>query len=733
MNEKIITEQYADICTLLGKNRLKEALMQLESFLWQCPNWDLRNRLEQVQTSYKYMLEYMRQGVNDPKRRSLYKKLVADTWDIADQARLLVLDTISSKYYHKMRHTPPANFSGYDLKSTLHTLESFNDDLMVSELVSDESTNEVLKRHEDTLKLMFLKTWTSDVWSPQDNEDAKAMLGSELLPDDDLCLFVSALTLSLQECFDCQKIMWLLDACEYPSISVGQRALVGVMITSHIHRERLKLYPKPFDRMMYLIAKKETFMEDVACIYRQMLLCQETEKIDRKMKEEVIPELLKNVSMKDILFDPEENDEGSDDKNPDWGYAFNTSILEDKLREMSELQLEGADVYMSTFSPLKNYPFFNEMHNWFYPFSKQQADVFKIMKQMGNPKNSLLNFILQSGFFSNSDKYSFFFTVHRMSPKQQEMIASQISEQQMTELEDQSYAETMRKFNRCSETVSNQYLHDLYRFFKLSAHRNEFRDFFKEKLDFYNSCPIVLLSDLRSILVPIADFYVSKERWDEAIEIFEKLEADYADGLKKSEYYQKFGYVLQKKKNYAKAIQTYLTADTLRPNNAWTNHHLAICYRLRKNYHTALAYYKKVEEVEPKNLNATFYIGSCLAELKQYEEALNYFFKLDLAESNCIKAWRGIAWCSFASRKDEQAMKYYEKIIEQKPLAIDYMNAGHVAWAMGNIQQAAALYGKAITAIGNRDRFLEAFHKDKDILLNHNINEEDIPLMTDLL
>ena len=42
MNEKTINEQYAYIRTLLEEKRLKEALMQLESLLWQCPDWDLR-------------------------------------------------------------------------------------------------------------------------------------------------------------------------------------------------------------------------------------------------------------------------------------------------------------------------------------------------------------------------------------------------------------------------------------------------------------------------------------------------------------------------------------------------------------------------------------------------------------------------------------------------------------------------------------------------------------------
>ena len=66
-----------------------------------------------------------------------------------------------------------------------------------------------------------------------------------------------------------------------------------------------------------------SFREDVARIYRQMLLCQETEKIDKKMREEIIPEMLKNVSsMKNMRFGFEENDEENNDMIPDWEDAF---------------------------------------------------------------------------------------------------------------------------------------------------------------------------------------------------------------------------------------------------------------------------------------------------------------------------------------------------------------------------------------------------------------------------
>ena len=734
MNEKTINEQYAYIRTLLEDQRLKEALMQLESLLWQCPDWNLRTQLEQLQTSYKYMLDYMRQGVNDPERWNVYRKLLADTWSIADQSRLLMLDNASSRYYHEVRRTPRTDgLAAYDLKKLLHILESFNDDLAVSGLLSEAKTLEVMKRHEDTLKSLFLKGWTNSSWNSQEEEDAKAMLASEQLSVDDLCLFISAIMLSLMECFDLRKIMWLLDAYIHPNINVRQRALVSLVIIFHIHRNRLNLYTDLLKRVD-LIAEDPIFQKDVARIYQQMLLCQETEKIDKKMREEIIPEMLKNASsMRDTRFGIEENEEENNDKNPDWEEAIEKSGLGDKLREMNELQLEGADVYMSTFAGLKSYPFFREVHNWFYPFTKQQSDVHNMLESKTNEKNSLLDILLQSGFFSNSDKYSLFFTIQQLPKSQQDMMLSQLNEQQMTELTDKSNANTLKKFFEKPGTVSNQYLHDLYRFLKLSVRRHEFRDIFKEKLDLHHIPALNNVLYWDEILFPIADFYIKKERWNEAIEIYEELESIEALDESAAECYQKLGFAFQKQRKYAAAIDAYLKADTLKPDNIWTNRHLATCYRLNRNYQTALTYYKKVEEVAPNDTNVTFYIGSCLTELGLNEEALNYFFKLDFMENNSIRAWRGIGWCSFIGLKYEQAIKYYEKIIDHKPLAIDFMNAGHVAWVMGDIQKAAVFYGKAITISDSREQFLEMFHKDEGPLLKQGIQEEDIPLMLDLL
>ncbi len=47
----------------------------------------------------------------------MYTEYMADTWEIADRSRLLMLDNASSRYYHEVRRTPRSeDLSAYTLK-----------------------------------------------------------------------------------------------------------------------------------------------------------------------------------------------------------------------------------------------------------------------------------------------------------------------------------------------------------------------------------------------------------------------------------------------------------------------------------------------------------------------------------------------------------------------------------------------------------------------------------------
>ena len=731
MNEQAIQEQYQHIVSLLEQKRLKEAQVQLEAFLWNCNDWTLRNRLEQAKVSYQYMLQYMRQGVNDPERQKLYRQLLAETRELAEQARISLLDEVSTHYYHALHKNKRNMEAGYGMSSWLKVLESFPDDMAVCQLMPDnkQSLDSALQRHEETAQYLFLTTWGNSGWTAEEEQEARMYLESELLPVNDLCLFTGAVLLSLMECFDPRKFSWLLDAATHADTQVSQRALVIIAIVLHIHPNRLWLYPE-LEARLSLLNEDGSFGKQLNRVYIQLLRSQETEKIDKKMREEIIPEMMKNVSiMRNMKYGFEENMD-EDDRNPDWEKAFEESGLGDKIREMNELQLEGADVYMSTFAQLKSYPFFQNPHNWFYPFDMQHSGIIREFGLKPTGDNAILSLILQSGFFCNSDKYSLCFTMAHIPQAQRNMMLSQMTSQDLNELMDESKSSGLRQYAQRPDVISNQYIHDLYRFFKLSQRRHEFRDIFKEEIALHRIPALKDILRKPDLLVTIADFHFRKEHPAEALSIYQEvIDMNYAD----ADIFQKTGYCLQKEKRYKEAISAYRKADVLKPDHIWTIRHLATCYRQLRDFASALEYYRKVEAMQPENRNVTFFIGSCLAEQERYEEALQCFFKLDLMENDCIKAWRAIGWCSFVSGKSEQAMRYYEKVLALKPIATDYLNAGHVALRLGNMEKAAELYGKATSESGNRETFLDMFDKDKETLIKLGIDENDIPLIRDLV
>ena len=731
MNEQAIQEQYQHIVSLLEQKRLKEAQIQLEAFLWNCNDWTLRNRLEQAKVSYQYMLQYMRQGVNDPERQKLYRQLLAETRELAEQARISLLDEVSTHYYHALHKNKRNMEAGYGMSSWLKVLESFPDDMAVCQLMPDnkQSLDSALQRHEETAQYLFLTTWGNSGWTAEEEREARMYLESELLPVNDLCLFTGAVLLSLMECFDPRKFSWLLDAATHADTQVSQRALVIIAIVLHIHPNRLWLYPE-LEARLSLLNEDGSFGKQLNRVYIQLLRSQETEKIDKKMREEIIPEMMKNVSiMRNMKYGFEENMD-EDDRNPDWEKAFEESGLGDKIREMNELQLEGADVYMSTFAQLKSYPFFQTPHNWFYPFDMQHSGIIREFGLKPTGDNAILSLILQSGFFCNSDKYSLCFTMAHIPQAQRNMMLSQMTSQDLNELMDESKSSGLRQYAQRPDVISNQYIHDLYRFFKLSQRRHEFRDIFKEEIALHRIPALKDILRKPDLLVTIADFHFRKEHPAEALGIYQEvIDMNYAD----ADIFQKTGYCLQKEKRYKEAISAYRKADVLKPDHIWTIRHLATCYRQLRDFASALEYYRKVEAMQPENRNVTFFIGSCLAEQERYEEALQCFFKLDLMENDCIKAWRAIGWCSFVSGKSEQAMRYYEKVLALKPIATDYLNAGHVALQLGNMEKAAELYGKAASESGNRETFLDMFDKDKETLIKLGIDENDIPLIRDLV
>ena len=733
MDDSIINNQYKEIIRLLDDYMLKDALKELDKFLSDMPEWEIKLELENVQTSYHYMLQYMEQGMKDPERDSLYRKLIITAYQLADKIRIARLTPISTYYYFERRRyyklVPLRSLPMIQME-----LESYTEDMAVGKLLNtgdkqESDLNAIRKRHENAFTELFYLIWLSDRWSEEEEQQAQAFLNSVLVQINDLSLFISAITLSLMEQFDIRKFMLLFDAYQHSANEVNQRAIVGIALITYLYDNHLDLYPEVAARLT-LLNENVIFANNLNRVQIQLLRCRETEKITKKMREEIIPEMMKNVGRINPKMGEESDDENNaDDKNPDWQDWMEQSGMNDKLKEMSELQMEGADVYMSTFAQLKTYPFFREMANWFYPFDTQHSAIVNTFSTTMKKRNIFLDSIFQSGFFCNSDKYSFSFTIMQIPEAQREMMSQQFEAQNDAMNEAKRYDKIIA-YAQQAETISNQYIHDLYRFFKIYPRRHEFLDIFQESLNLqYCNTLKETLSDTNNMRT-LAGYFFHKNYLMEAFVLYKDITKEVKDD---PELYQKMGYCLQKNKNYNGAIEAYLQADILKPDNVWTNRHLAMCYRQSRQSEKALEYYKKVEAVQPENLTVLSQIGHCLADLKRYEEALAYFFKVEYFETDSPKVWRAIAWCSFVTGKHEQAKKYYDKLLEKNFEAQDYLNAGHTAWALGDIKTAMINYSTSIAMSDNLESFELQFYKDIEDLQAQGIKQEEIPLMLDLV
>ena len=728
MNEQAIQEQYQHIVNLLEQKRLKEAQVQLEAFLWNCNDWTLRNRLEQAKVSYQYMLQYMRQGVNDPERQKLYRQLLAETWELAEQTRISLLDEVSTRYYHSLHKNKKNMVAGYGMSSWLKVLESFPDDMAVCQLMPDnkQSLDSALQRHEGTAQYLFLTTWGNSGWTAEEEQEARLYLKSELLPVNDLCLFTGAILLSLMECFDPRKFSWLLDAATHADTQVNQRALVIIAIILHIHSNRLQLYPELMAKLS-LLDEDGSFGKQLNRVYIQLLRSRETEKIDKKMREEIIPEMMKNPKL-----NLEGLDEDAEDHNPEWEEWIDRSGITDKLRELGELQMSGADVYMSTFSQLKQFPFFRKISHWFYPFDPQYQDIAKLSLGNDEQKISLLNILMNSDVFCNSDKYSFCFTMLQMPESQRNLMQQQLNGQHEASEELKERLKEMSQSKARAEFVSRQYIHDLYRFFKLWSRRHEIHDIFEDTLDLWNKEALSQALLHKEYINKLADYLFTHDDLAEAGILYDKSIELY--NRKNAELWQKAGFIYQKIGSYKKAIDYYLQSDLLIPDNTWNNRHLAQCYRKEGNYPKALEYYNKVEQAQPDSLNLALQIGQCLMALERYDEALAYFFKVEYLDKKPQNARRAIGWCSFITGNHQQAKKYYDLLIsEPKPIMEDWMNAGHVYYILNETEKSIEYYRKAQELCDSHDEFVRLYQIDKKDLIKQGANEVDLFILPDEL
>jgi hypothetical protein len=85
--------------------------------------------------------------------------------------------------------------------------------------------------------------------------------------------------------------------------------------------------------------------------------------------------------------------------------------MEASISKMMNMQKEGSDIYFSGFSQMKRFPFFQQLSNWFLPYTSHHPLVLETMKSV---KSKFLEKFVDTGVFCNSDKYSLVFAYQQV-------------------------------------------------------------------------------------------------------------------------------------------------------------------------------------------------------------------------------------------------------------------------------------------------------------------------------
>ncbi len=719
------------VSALIDSRRLRDAMGELKSMARRRMAWEVTDAVEQTERNYAYMLKYVADGIADPGRAQVYDGIVAALYHELDTLVQFMEKTESATLYYSTVRT--IEHRAASLPDMLGRYAGMLDDTslfgMLTDGASSEATSNVRQQMERLQSEIFHYVWTRFPLSEPDTERLLEVMSDNHFPAQVKTHLLSALTLGLMHRFDGRRLQILMETyLNAEDTGVSVIALIGMLLGLWRHPQRP--LGSRLEAILAAVKEKNTWAADLRMAFIEMIRARDTERINRKMRDEVIPRMmnLRPDIMKKIndgSINPE--DMASIRENPEWEELLDKNGITDRLKELTEIQMEGGDVFMSAFAHLKQFPFFSDIANWFLPFSTANTHVAATAQTL----DVLADIVECAIMLCDSDKYSFMFALAQVPEQQRSLMTSQLQAQRdmIYEHQAQMSAGSASTAPEVRKRAMNAYMQNIYRFFKLFPRRSEFFDPFLSGINLI-SVPVLSGDFTDTEMLPIvAEFYFKLGYYKDALDVFARLEAFVPSDAQR---YQKMGYSNEKLQQINQAIEYYQRAELLDSRSAWTRRRLAACYRAAGNKDMALKYYRMLASDAPEDMKLAILLGYVLMENGNYKEALNQFYKVEFEDEKSSRAWRPLAWILFLTGDFDASGRYYSKILLDNPTANDYLNMGHVALAAGNVRESINNYRLSIAANDNNsEAFREALQEDSGYLREAGVDPDMIPLVAD--
>lgn len=725
MTQAEINNIQKKVTDYVDSGRLRDAFRLMRNTTEATMLWEIGDVVGRIEQNYAYMLRYLTDGADDPSRDTMYAAITDDI--------LRVLDMLVRRL--RTPEQPTLYFN------TLRTLQLRNTSLEVLledwQRLHDATPSGLTRDIENKETELFRTLWTK---MPLTAGESDAIVLRTLDPDTPQrmkVLMVTALTLGLLEYFDAARFDALIEiymtgttalteegADRLNAYELTGMALTGILLG--LFRYRRRSLPQATVKRLRALDDVPRWRSDLRIAFLELIRTRYTERINRTMREEILPGMMKmkpdiiqNISKGTI--DPENLE-----ANPEWEELLRKSGIADKLRELSEIQMEGGDVLMSTFSHLKSFPFFTEVVNWFIPFEASRSDVVNT----GLPP-SLAQFVENLPLLCSSDKYSFFLSLSMVPKQQQDLMLSQFKMQSNQFMEEMAHALETGTPDEISRRTITGYLRNLYRFYNLFRRKGEFYNPFKEGVNLLDIPVLADAFDDAEMLRVVAELFFKFEYWSDAAIAFTRLDAiDEPDGA----VFQKLGYCHHRLGDFGRALDYYHQAEIFNPDSRWLLGRMAAAYSSLGQHAQAADYYRRLSSVAPDDVSGALLLGNELLRQGLYADAVKEFYRAEYLDPEGRRAWRPLAWTLFLDGRPEDSLRYHERVMTDNPTATDYLNLGHLHLSQGRYKQAVEEYRHSLSLRhGDTEGLIADIKKDATALAAAGVDSKTTAMVTDAL
>ena len=727
-------ESLNHIIRLIEERRLGRAMNELENYLLSHPN--LKGDMEKLmalQGDFHLMTDYWQRGYDDPEREHLYSHLLRRLYVLT--INITIHDRMANSRFLTSVYSRPRQIrKDWTMSTVKRQLEGFVSDVAMLDLEPEESRQErrqkVYQEHQLLMHDLFDYILTSRQWKDSLAQAFIDILLSPTIDANDQQLIVSTIMLSAINAFGINKFQVLMNVyMNTPDQRVRQRALVGWVLC--MDSSKAGLYPEMAD-MIRKACEDQTCRSELTELQMQLFYCMDAEQDQKRIHDEIMPDILKGSNIKVTRHGLEEIDDDTLDDilHPDTAER-NMERMEQSMKQMVDMQKKGADIYFGGFAQMKRMPFYNDLSNWFVPFYPQHPAISNIWEKTRGKR--FLQVITKVGAFCDSDKYSFVLAFEQVLKQFPAKMLKMVEEGEASPLP--IGGEIDMEEQRRPAFIRRMYLQNLYRFFRLYPMRAEFANPFDEVgkyLFFANS--LFAETQLQDSLTEVASFLMKHGRNEETLAVL----GNCRQTDKSFEYQMLMANLLMRMPldTEMSATEHFRNALNLRPDSERALSGYARALFRYHSYEAALGAYEKLLKLKPDHTGYMLNAAICMTNMGSNEDALKLLYRLDYEQPDNTKVKRVLAWVLTMSGRYEQASKNYQKLLaEEKPEPVDMLNYGYSLWFQGDIVEAIVHFKQFILSQDNEDFTLEEefMRTEHQLIADHHITDTEINLMLDAL